>query len=796
MDDTSTSSPVRSRTWRITGQVQGVGFRPFVYRLATSLGLGGTVRNDPKGVTVDAIGPSEVLDEFARRLAADAPALAQVASVALQHDEPVGGARAEADFVIIASDRDPAERGRVTVDSAACSDCLHELFDPQDRRHRHALINCTNCGPRYTIVRDLPYDRPLTTMAEFEMCPACAAEYGDPADRRFHAQPTCCPNCGPRLRLLDARGRQQRGDAFVQAARLLREGKIIAIKGIGGYHLAVDACNEAAVRRLRERKRRDHKPLALMFANLEEARRYVRLSDDAAALLASPLAPIVLADTLRTEVSGPGGRIAGAVAPGCHRLGVMLPYTPMQHLLLAEGLGPTVMTSANLSDEPLVKDDDEAQTRLSGIADYYLTHDRPIERAVDDSVVLDSPRGLVPFRRARGYVPTPLSLPLAHDEPGLCVGPDLKNTVAVVRGDEVILSHHIGDLEHAQAHRWFEKSIDDLLRLYDVQPRWIACDLHPSYHSRRFGERLSRGLGVPLVAVQHHHAHLAALLAEHGRRGPILSIVCDGVGYGTDGTSWGGEILIGDAAGYERLARLRPLRLPGGDAAAKQTTRCALSWLDDALGAEAWDLPVVHRLEPDEPTRRTIRGMLARNINCPLSSGAGRLFDAAAALSGICEYNHYEAMSGTLLEAAASGAAGGGSAGAADLLPVTESQETGLIELDTRPLARGLLQYLDDDAAPAQFAFLFHAALAAGLAGAAVRFARHRNSDTVGLSGGVFCNALLTSLLCERLEAAGLICLTHHQVPPGDGGIALGQAAVASAVLHARGAAAGGPSAT
>ncbi|MFG0252938.1 MAG: carbamoyltransferase HypF, partial [Phycisphaerales bacterium JB038] len=784
------------------GQVQGVGFRPFIYRLATEMGLSGTVRNDPTGVTVEAAGPAETLEAFAARIRSDAPALAHVAKVTQQQDTAAEGNTFEDRFLIIESDHDPAERGRVTVDSAVCPDCLREMFDPADRRHRHALINCTNCGPRYTIVRDLPYDRPLTTMAGFEMCPACGAEYRDPSDRRFHAQPTCCPACGPRLQLLDGRGKEQEGDPIAEAARRLRAGKIIAIKGIGGYHLAVDACDEVAVRRLRERKRRDHKPFALMFGSLEEAREHVRLSEAAAATLQTPEAPIVLADrqgeastgwqaTSGTQlndqktVSGTvfGGELAEGVAPGCHRLGALLPYTPIQHLLFAEGLGPTLMTSANLSDEPLVRDDGEARSRLDGIADYFLTHDRPIERAVDDSVVLDSPRGLVPLRRARGYVPVPLSIPLGYDEPGLCVGPDLKNTVALVRGEEVILSHHIGDLEHAKAHRWFEKTIDDLLRLYDVQPRWIACDLHPAYHSRRYGEKLARTWGVPLVAVQHHHAHLASLLAETGRTDAVVGIVCDGVGFGTDGTSWGGEVFVGDIAGYERVARLRPLPLPGGDKAAKEIRRCTLSWLAEALGEEVWESDLAREVEPDQRKREQIRALLAKKLNCPLSSGSGRLFDAAAAFIGICDYNHYEAMSGTLLEATASRAIE--VIDGADVLPLKEGElDEALLELDTRPLALAMVERRRGGASPADLALFFHAALASGLADAALHAAKTHDLDTVVLSGGVFCNALLTQLVCERLEAVGLTCLTHTLVPPGDGGIALGQAAVASAVLR------------
>ncbi|MHC4947541.1 MAG: carbamoyltransferase HypF [Planctomycetota bacterium] len=776
---------MRKRTLRVTGQVQGVGFRPFVYRVAHELGLAGSVWNDQRGVTIEAWGPAPRLDELERRLAAEAPALARVADVrrlgeAAGDDAPDG-------FVIRASDVAATERGRVTTDSAVCADCLREMRDPDDRRFRHALINCTNCGPRFTIVRDLPYDRSRTTMASFPMCPPCAAEYGDPADRRFHAQPTCCPACGPRLRLLDAGGTEAAGDPVAAAATRLRAGGLLAVKGLGGYHLAADARAEPAVVRLRRGKRRDHKPFAIMVASLAHARRLVRLSDEAARLLESPVCPIVLAPRRDDD------DLAPSVAPGCHRLGVMLPYTPLQHLLIDEPClrdAVLVMTSANFSDDPLITEDADAVGRLAGICDAFLVHDRPIERAVDDSIVLDASFGAVPFRRARGSVPEPLPLPVAAPRPGLCAGSDLKNTVAIARGDEVITSQHIGDLGWSLAYRRFERTIEDLQRLYDVEPAWVACDLHPGYVSHAFARRAARARGVDLVVVQHHHAHLASLLAEHGRADPIVGLVCDGVGYGDDGSAWGGEVLVGDLAGYRRVARLRPLRLPGGDAAAKRTGRCGLSWLADALGPDAARHPRAAAMLPDDEERDLVRRLLADGPRrCPPSSGAGRLFDAAASLLGVCDFNHYEAMSGTVLEAAAR-AAGERPAGDGVMRLAASDAEPDLVELDHRPLLSALLARLEGGPSPADVgpaAWLFHDALADGLARAARDAAVRHGLATVGLSGGVFCNELLTERVAGRLRDAGLEVLVHRALPPNDGGLACGQAAVAAATLAGAG---------
>jgi hydrogenase maturation protein HypF len=759
----------RSIELLITGQVQGVGFRPFVYRLATDLGLTGSVRNDPAGVTVLLHGDSHLLDAFSRRLTAEHPPLARIDSV---QRRDLSSAPAPDSFCIIPSEH-TGRPDRVTVDSATCPDCLRELFDPSDRRFNHPLINCTNCGPRYTIVSDVPYDRPLTTMAGFPMCARCEAEYRNPADRRFHAQPTCCNNCGPRLSFI---GPRSSPDPITAAADLLQRGGILAIKGLGGYHLAVDATNPAAVDLLRSRKRRDHKPLAIMVDFLATAQSLVELSPQAIAAITSPVAPIILA-TRR-----PRAPIAPSVAPGMHRLGVMLPHTPIQHLLVRKGFSALVMTSANLSDDPLITDDDDARARLASIADAFLFHDRPIARAVDDSILLDAPLGLLPIRRARGLVPTPISLPIPAPEPGLALGGELKSTIALITGDHAVLSQHLGDLNHALAYRRFRTTINDLARLYRVEPRWIARDAHPAYLSHRFAAELSRRLCIPVIDVQHHHAHLAAVLAEHGRTDRAVGIICDGVGYGSDGQSWGGEILVGDRVSFERTASLRSLRLPGGDAAARQTGRCALSWLTDACGPDITETPIARRLLPNNDERSALAALLSRNLNCPPSSGLGRLFDAAAALLGVCDYNHFEAMSGMTLEALAT---------QADACPDTETlipftQTDNLTELDHRPLARRLLSGLQRGEPTASLARFFHESIARALATAAQQAAEHHKLHTCVLSGGVFCNALLTSLVHHHLTSRGLEVLIHREVPPNDGGLALGQAAIASARLSAR----------
>lgn len=766
------SSGITGRRWSVRGQVQGVGFRPFVYRMAVEHGLVGVVRNEPGGVVIEAWGAPESLRALHEALTTRAPDLARVDSVAVEEIGP--GAGVPASFEIARSAARSADPGRVTVDVATCRDCLRELFEQTDRRCGHALINCTNCGPRYTIVRGLPYDRALTTMAGFAMCDRCAGEYADPLDRRFHAQPICCSSCGPRVTLRSPGGGAGQRDPFAAAAGLLRQGRVVAIKGVGGYHLAVDAGSEAAVAELRRRKRRDGKPFALMVRGLEEARDLVRLTPAAEAALASPAAPIVLGIAREDRPTAP------SVAPRLHRLGVMLPSTPMQHLLFDQGLGPLVMTSANASDDPLVIEDAAVWEELGGVFDAVLAHDRPIERAVDDSVLLDAEQGLVPLRRARGYVPTPLPLPVGAGEPGLCLGAELKNTVAVVRRGEAILSQHVGDLSRTLAYTRFVRSAEDLLHLFEVRPRWVACDAHPAYLSRRHALGLGAKLDVPVYEVQHHHAHLASLLAEHGRRDRVIGLVCDGVGYGDDGTAWGGEVLVGDLASYERVGRLRPLRLPGGDAAAKEVGRCGLSWLWDGLGEEGLRSPHARRTIPDDRGREAVAAQLRRGLHCPPSSGMGRLFDACAALLGVCDRNHYEAMSGQVLEAAAW--RGRGTMCGEGLVRL--SGDGRLLELDHRGLLLALIEGLERGESVERLAWQFHDALSDALVRAAAEVARRTGIRTVGLTGGVFCNDVLTKLTVGRLAEAGLEALLHRSVPPNDGGLSYGQAAAVGAMME------------
>lgn len=764
----------RCREWRMAGQVQGVGFRPCVYRVANELGLNGWVRNDSAGVTIRACGDQQQLDRFVDQLNESLPPLARIDQISerdLGESEP-----GETAFEIIPSEDLGRAEARVTVDCATCEHCKRELLDRSDRRYRHPLINCTDCGPRYTIIQDTPYDRAQTTMAHFEMCDACAHEYRDPSDRRFHAQPNCCHDCGPRVALHDASGARIEGDPIAKAADALRRGAILAVKGLGGYHLACDATKHDAVAELRDRKRRDHKPFAVMARGLEAARLLAHLSPDAEDALSSPAAPIVLAPA-RTD-----SYLASSVSPGVHRVGVMLASTPIHHMLFAEGLGPLVMTSANVSDEPLAKDDDQA-ARLSDVYDAVLSHNRPIERAVDDSVVLDTRRGVQMLRRARGYVPAPIPLPTPAPRPGLCAGAELKNTIAYVRGHDAILSQHVGDLSHTLACERFARTAEDMGRLFEIEPDWIACDPHPGYVSRREAHRLAQALEVPVVEVQHHHAHLASVLAEHGRTRRAIGLICDGVGYGADGTAWGGEILAGDLVSFERLGRVRPLRLPGGDAAAKKTGRCAAAWLHDRFGSEnatsknTW----LERVLPDTRERDAVSKMLEGGFNAPTSSGLGRLFDACAALLGVCPFNHHEAMSGQLLESAARRATQRPSGNGLVALRDTD----GLIELDHRPLLDRLLAGLEANEPTDSLAWLFHDAIADGLTRAASRAAEKTGLNTAALSGGVFCNELLTDLVLDRLENSGFECLVHRDVPPNDGGLSYGQAAVAAARLAA-----------
>ena len=750
------------RRLRVTGTVQGVGFRPFVYRHAVALGLSGHVANDSEGVLVEVEGPPQQLDELSRRLAEEAPPLARVATLETTQLPATGGGSG---FRIVESRSERAPAVAVSVDVATCDDCLAELTNPSDRRYGYPFTNCTNCGPRYTIIRSIPYDRPATTMAGFAMCDACAAEYADPGDRRFHAQPNACPACGPQLRLLGADGRvvAERGEALDEAVKALLAGKVLAVKGLGGYHLAADASDAGAVAELRRRKHRDDKPFAVMVPDLDAARALCRLSPDAAAALSSLRRPIVLAPR-HPDADG----VAHGVAPGLPELGLMLPYTPLHHLLL-QGTGrPLVMTSGNLSDEPIAHTDEDAVTRLGPLVDATLAHDRPIHIRADDSVVRARPNGLTQMvRRSRGFAPEPLPLPQPAHRQVLAVGAELKNTVSVAKDTNVVTSHHIGDLEHLAAHRSFLQATEHLCHLTGVDPEVVAHDLHPEYLSTKYALELD----LPTVGVQHHHAHVASCLVEHGRTEPVLGLAFDGLGLGTDGTLWGGEFLVADLRGFRRVGHLRQLPLPGGARAIREPWRMALAWAHTALGPEA----AARYGESADERWRSVLALLERP-ETPVTSSAGRLFDAVAALLGLRPRTTYEGQAAIELEAAAAGL----DLDAVAPYPASIEREGDLLVVDPSPLIAQVVAERDRGTPVAAISAGFHAGLGRTAVVAAAELAGHHGLDTVALSGGVFQNTRLTDVVVGACREAGLSVLVHEHVPPNDGGISIGQAAVAA----------------
>jgi hydrogenase maturation protein HypF len=747
---------------RVEGIVQGVGFRPFVYSLATRLGLGGLVGNDADGVFAEVEGPPEAVEEFLLSLRRDAPPLARIERVTTHSRQPNGSVS----FAIAPSAPGGARSALVSADTATCADCLAELADPTDRRFGYAFGNCTNCGPRFTIVRDVPYDRARTTMASFAMCDACAAEYHDPADRRFHAQPTCCPACGPRLALLDAAGRPMPGEALAAAAALLHEGRVLAVKGLGGYHLAVDARSEHAAAELRRRKHREDKPFAIMVADLPAARDLCEVDDAAAGLLTGRRRPIVLLPRL------PDAGVAAAVAPGNRQLGIMLAYTPMHHLLLRALPGPMVLTSGNVSDEPIVYRDDEALDRLAGVADAFLTHGRVIHVRTDDSVVRAFRGRPMVLRRSRGYVPEPVTVHTRFRRPVLACGAELKNTFCLAKGNHAFVSHHIGDLENAETLRSFTEGIEHFQRLFDITPEVVAHDLHPEYLSTKYALDLeAAGLVATLAGVQHHHAHIASCLADNGEEGPVIGVAFDGTGYGTDGTIWGGEFLVADLAGFRRGGHLDPVPMPGGAAAIRQPWRMAASYLDAAYpGEPPPGLGVVMR---NAARWAGVVALARRGVNSPPTSSAGRLFDAVAALLGVRDAINYEGQAAIELEQLAGHA------------PVA-GYRAGILPGDPfRVRGADLMRAAADDvvagAEPAAIAARFHDGVAALIEDGCVLLAERHGLTVVALSGGVFQNMLLLDRVVSRLATRGFRVLVHSQVPCNDGGISLGQAVVAAA---------------
>jgi hydrogenase maturation protein HypF len=750
---------------RVTGTVQGVGYRPFVYRLASELGLSGWVLNDSRGVLIDLEGRPKAIGEALRRLRCEGPPLATVEGVDAEELEPAG----RAGFAIRASADEGEAAVPVSPDTATCPECLAEMRDPGDRRFRYPFVNCTNCGPRFTIVEGVPYDRPLTTMSGFEMCDECRREYEDPLDRRFHAQPNACAACGPSARFVAGDGARLEGtgeaDALAAAAAALRAGAIVAVKGLGGYHLACRADDEDAVAALRSRKHREEKPFALMVAGLEAARELVELGEREKELLTARARPIVLAMRRR------GAPVAKAVAPRAAELGLMLPYSGLHHLLAGDAVTPLVLTSGNVSDEPIAYEDADAFARLAPIADAFLTHDRPIHIRTDDSVtravrVPGGDRPLV-LRRSRGHVPDGIPLPVETSEHLLACGAELKSTFCLAKGRRAWVGHHIGDLENYETLRSYRQGIAHFERVFDVEPRLCAHDLHPEYLSTKYA--LERA-GVETVGVQHHHAHLAACLAEHGEHGPALGAIFDGTGYGEDGTIWGGEILFGGAASYERVGHLRPVPMPGGVAAIREPWRMACSWLEEALGREVGPPASLAGRVASRDWRNCAR-LAESKLGSPQTTSMGRLLDVVGVLCGTPIQVTYEGQAAIELEALADGAERGRYE-----MPFTDGV------LDPAPALRSALAELGGGTPPPLVAARFHNTVAAATAGACERLAGELGTELVVLSGGVFQNRLLLERTAGLLAAAGLRPIFPQRLPPNDGGVSFGQATVAAAL--------------
>jgi hydrogenase maturation protein HypF len=752
---------VRGRHIEIRGVVQGVGFRPWIYRLATREGLSGHVRNDATGVTIEAFGSESALDGFMRGLDEPPPAavIGEVRWWAIRADTPDG-------FAIAQSQRSAERHVSIPPDLATCPDCIADIFDPSNRRYRYPFTNCTNCGPRFTITRDVPYDRPATTMAPFRMCEACDREYHDVADRRFHAQPNACSVCGPSLELRAADGRVLDVDPLTLVTFALLNGRVVAIKGLGGFHLACDATSPEAVRRLRERKRRDEKPFAVMVEDLTRAVEIAELTDVECRLLGSAERPIVLA-TRR------GNSLARDVAPNNPLVGVMLPYTPLHHLLMRDVRRPLVMTSGNLSDEPLAYRNDEALQRLSGIADLFLLHDREIETRCDDSVVRVIAGSPAILRRARGYVPRSMSVSPVFDAPVLACGGLLKNTFCIGLRDAAYLGPHIGDLENLETYRSLEESVARMERFLRVSPAIVAHDLHPEYMSTTYA--LARSEAVK-VAVQHHHAHAVSVMAEHGLQGPAIAVVYDGTGYGTDGTAWGGEVLIARHETFDRVATLRPVPLAGADAAIRHPWRIALALLEDAFDGHAPldEFRVFSMVPPGDVT--VVRQMLDARVHSPLAHGAGRYFDGVGSLVLARPQSRYEGQIALEWNVAADPGETGRYDFAIDLRQTPW-------QIDLRPMIRDVARDLRAGVAPSTISGRFHNTLTAATAVVVRRAAREHGALPVVLTGGCFQNARLSEGLADGLAATFAVHL-HRDVPPGDGGLALGQAVIAAAVAR------------
>jgi hydrogenase maturation protein HypF len=747
----------------VRGVVQGVGFRPFVYQLAVKHNLRGWVRNTSEDVKIEVEGGVRDIDRFLSGLREQAPPLAHIEAITTENGVPAGYEK----FEIKASIAEAGKYQLVSPDIATCPDCLREIFDPEDRRYRYPFTNCTNCGPRFTIIADIPYDRPNTTMKAFKMCPECQREYDDPLDRRFHAQPNACPACGPQLELVDNQGKQVSCDDIIRkTGKLLREGGIIAVKGLGGFLLACDATSERAVNRLRERKQRPAKPLAVMVATLDEARQHCEINDAEAGLLTSPGSPIVLMKWKKASA------ITKAVAPGLRYLGVMLPYTPLHHLLLRETGIPLVMTSGNISEEPIARDNDEALHRLGKIVDYFLRHNRDIYARYDDSVMTVEENAPRFVRRARGYAPYPIHLPYQSRQILGC-GAEEKNTFCLTRDNFAFVSQHIGDMENLETLEHFTNTIDLYKNMFRNEPEIIAHDMHPEYLPTKYAKELAATKKLKLVPVQHHHAHIASCLADNGIEGPVIGVSFDGTGYGPDGHIWGGEFLIADYRKFERMAYLEYLPLPGGALAIKRPYRTAIGYLL-ALGIKLdQDLPPFKEI--DDIEMGIIKDQVEKKINTPLTSSAGRLFDAAAALTGVRGIIEYEAQAAIDLETCASRAPG-----ETGSYPFSVTTQDGVSIIKLHDLLAAIINDMRHDIGQAVIAARFHNTVARMILKLCQTISQETGLTGVALSGGVFQNRRLFKKATALLESAGLTVYTHHRVPCNDGGISLGQVAIAN----------------
>jgi hydrogenase maturation protein HypF len=763
------------------GQVQGIGFRPAVYRIARSLNLTGFVYNDTKGVTIELQGPEEKISQFLVRLqSSDKPPLADIKSCRTTDVAIIEG---ENEFIIKVSDQRGTPLSQVTADMAVCADCLSETSDRKDFRYRYPFINCTNCGPRYSIVKTIPYDRHNTTMSAFAMCDRCAVQYNDVTDRRFHAQPVACASCGPKIWLIDNKGntiKTQTDEAIDETAKLLLAGKIVAIKGVGGFHLAVDALNNKAVERLRERKHRDHKPFAMMTDSIEKIEEYAVVNELAEHILKSPQSPIVLLPKKQNAA------IAPSVAAGVNTFGFMLCYAPLHYLLFAYGIKVLVMTSGNIADEPLICKNEIVLERMGGIADAFLMHDRDIYRQVDDSIlhfIADEP---VLLRRARGYVPTPIFMEENCRQDIFAAGADLKNTFCFAKQNQFICSEHIGDLEDAEVYHHYIDSIKHLRKLFEVQPKVVAYDLHPGYLSTQYALSLA---GLRAIGVQHHWAHIASVLAEHNIRGPVIGIACDGTGYGTDGAIWGCECLIASLEKFERFGHLAYYQLAGADKASKEAIRPLLGLLKFTYGNDfklsnfKWFLERVETIADENPKSeirnpKFIVEQLEKRINTVETSSLGRVFDAVAAMLGLGNYNHFEAQLPMALEAIIEN-------GVEDNYDFELIREVGKpLQLDLCKTIKGIIDDIWDELSSGVVSAKFHNTIAIALLAMAKAARERTRLNTVAISGGVFCNRHLTNRLIKMLKKEGFDVLFNRDVPANDGGISLGQAAIAAQLVN------------